>query len=108
MPELDRLSDKVRRTRRNFVKISAIGVSVVFAALYCSQRAIADPDDDNHPCFLKGMRVRTVDGDREIQDLTIGDRVPTVFNGTRLIKAISSYSLKNAISRGPGTRACCR
>jgi hypothetical protein len=96
MPEFDCLSDRLRHTRRNFVKIGAICVSATFAVLYRFQQATAreDSDDDHTPCFLKGMRVQTVDGDREIQDLRIGDRIPTVFGGTRSIKAISSYSNK--------------
>ena len=95
MPEFDCLSDRLRHTRRNFVKIGGICVSATFAVLYRFQQATAQEDsDDNPPCFLKGMRVQTVDGDREIQDLRIGDRIPTVFGGTRSIKAISSYSHK--------------
>jgi hypothetical protein len=96
MPELDRLSDRLRHTRRNFMKIGAIGASAAFAVLHRSERAAAQSCLPGHPgcpsCILKGMRVRTLDGDREIQDLRIGDRIPTIFGGTRPVKAVRSYS----------------
>jgi hypothetical protein len=101
MPELDRLPHKMRRTRRSFVKIGAIGASVAVAAFHRSTRVIAQVPCEidcppQPPCILKGMRVRTVDGDREIQDLRIGDRIPTVFGGTRPIRWISSHSYKKS------------
>jgi hypothetical protein len=112
MPQFDRLSDKVRRTRRNFVKIGVIGASASVAALHRSKRAIAaseyDTDDGHpsfsHPCILKGMRVRTIDGDREIQDLRIGDHIPAVFGGTRQIKSISSHSYEKSDPSQPWDR----
>jgi Hint domain len=96
MSEFNGLSDRLRHTRRNFLKIGAIGATAATAVLYRSQRAAAQCEPDPSLCFcvLKGMRVRTVDGDREIQDLRIGDRIPTVFGGTRPIKAVSSHSYK--------------
>lgn len=96
MPEFNRLSDKLRHTRRNFMKIGAIAASAAVAVLHHSQRAAAqcDPNSEVCFCFLKGMRVRTVDGDRDVQDLGVGDRLPTVFGGTRPIKAVSSFSYK--------------
>lgn len=109
MPEFDRLSDKLRHTRRNFLKIGAIGLSSAFGLLRLPRRAAAQELDGECgprgcPCLLKGMRVRTADGDRAVQDLRSGDRIPTVFGGTRPIKAIASYSHKRRDPSQPWDR----
>src|SRR5215218_9485606 len=107
MPEFNHLSDKLRHTRRNFLKIGAIGASAAAAVLHRSRRAEAQcrPGSELCFCFLKGMRVRTVEGDREVQDLRIGDRIPTVFGGMRPIKAISSHSYKKRDLSQPWDRS---
>ncbi|WP_162009739.1 Hint domain-containing protein [Methylocystis heyeri] len=43
-------------------------------------------------CFLEGTSIRTVDGDRRIEDLKPGDLLPTLFGGTRAIQWIGRYS----------------
>lgn len=113
MPEFDRLPDKARRTRRNFVEMAAIGASVAIAALHRSAHAAQDAQCggyntyDYEPCphcFLKGMRVRTANGDRAIQDLRVGDRIPTVFGGTRPIRRLASYSCRKSDPSQPWDR----
>ena len=42
-------------------------------------------------CFLRGTTIRTVEGDRKVEDLAIGDLVPTVFGGARPIQRIARY-----------------
>ncbi len=42
-------------------------------------------------CFLRGTRIRTVDGERRIECLAIGDLLPTVFGGTRPIQWITRF-----------------
>ena len=37
--------------------------------------------DDRRTCFLKGTMVRTITGERKVEDLAIGDLLPTHFNG---------------------------
>src|SRR5215467_3434196 len=34
-------------------------------------------------CFLKGTKIQTVEGERSVEDLGIGDLLPTVFGGVR-------------------------
>ncbi len=43
---------------------------------------------------MRGTTILTADGDRKIEDLAIGDLLPTVFGGIRPIQWIARYSLK--------------
>src|SRR6478736_3826279 len=47
-------------------------------------------------CFLKGTRIHTVKGDRKVEDLAIGDLLPTVFGGVRPIQWIARYRYKKS------------
>ncbi len=55
-------------------------------------------------CFLKGTKIQTVCGQRKVENLAIGDLLPTVFGGTRPIQWIARYRhLRNAPVK-PGAR----
>jgi hypothetical protein len=45
-------------------------------------------------CFLKGTAIRTADGDKKIEDLAVGDLLPTVFGGIRPIQWIGRYHFR--------------
>ena len=96
-----------QRTRRNIMKMGAI---LSFAALQnvsktdpasanCGNdkpvgRGCAPGDGPN--CFLKGTAIRTVSGDRKIEDLAIGDLLPTMFGGLHPIQWIGRYPRKKS------------
>ena len=54
-----------------------------------------DRDRDHH-CFLKGTAIRTAEGDRKIEDLAVGDLLPTVFGGTRPIQWLGRYRYRKS------------
>ena len=64
-----------------------------------ADRSRWDDDDWHHPhhedrerkehCFLKGTAIRTVQSDKKIEDLTVGDLLPTVFGGEEPITSIT-------------------
>jgi hypothetical protein len=52
-------------------------------------------------CFLKGTRISTATGERKIEDLHIGDMIPTVFGGMRPIEWIGRMRRTRSDRRNP-------
>jgi hypothetical protein len=52
-------------------------------------------------CFLRGTKIRTVDGERAIEALAVGDLLPTVFSGVRPIQWIERFRRKKLDARKP-------
>ena len=96
-----------QRTRRNIMKMGAILVPVVLARVKsaqatptgCSTAAAAFGRCGN--CFLKGTKIRTAEGERRIEDLAIGDLLPTMFGGPRPVQWIGRYSFKKSDPSNP-------
>jgi hypothetical protein len=96
-----------QRTRRNIMKMGAI---LSFAALQNVSKT--DPASANcgndkpvgngcgsgktQNCFMRGTTIRTVTGDRKIEDLSIGDLLPTMFGVPRPVQWIGRYSIKRS------------
>ena len=89
----------IRRSRRNLMKIGAVAVSGILGSMMtkpagaqrpCSQHPEhpVHPGATGHSCFLRGTTIRTADGDKKIEDLAVGDLLPTVFGGMRPIQWI--------------------
>ena len=100
-----------RRTRRNIMKMGAILVPATLAKISPAAafaRPPRDPDNQgnhgNHGgqhgggsnCFLKGTKIRTAEGERKIEDLAIGELLPTMFGGLRPIQWIGRYPIKRS------------
>ncbi len=54
------------------------------------------PPPPGPQCFLKGTTIRTTDGDRKIEDLAVGDLLPTVFGGIQPIQWIGRYRFRKS------------
>jgi hypothetical protein len=50
-------------------------------------------------CFLEGTQILTVDGERAIETLSIGDMLPTEFGGARPIQWLGRYLVRRSDSR---------
>lgn len=50
---------------------------------------------------MRGTRIRTVKGERRIEELTVGDLLPTVFGGVRPIEWIVRFRRKRADASKP-------
>ena len=81
-----------RRTRRNMMAMGAIFGSVVLAKT--TTAFACPPAQCKSNCFLKGTKIRTADGERKIEDLAVGDLLPTKFGGLRPIQWIGRYAFK--------------
>jgi Hint domain len=91
------LSSQEQRTRRNIMKMGAILGAV---ALTRVESAIASPvvcpSVISCHCLLRGTNIRTTTGERRIEDLAVGDLLPTVFGGVRPIQWIGRYPIKKS------------
>lgn len=103
MPSLENM----RSSRRNLMRMGALVTAAVVAKTMpaSADRPRWDDDRDDHDhheqhhhedrpgvkehCFLKGTMIRTVHGDKKIEDLLVGDLIPTVFGGEAPIKSIT-------------------
>jgi hypothetical protein len=107
MTRLDNLPTGLQSSRRNLIRIGAIVASAIIAK---TTSATADDDRDrdrdrdrhrHFQCFLKGTTVRTADGDRKIEDLAVGDLLPTLFGGISPIQWIGRYRFKKSNPEKP-------
>jgi Hint domain len=97
------LNAKAERTRRNIMRMGVVGASAIVANLAATNpgKAVPQPSPSwplpgaSH-CLLRGTRIRTTSGTRKIEDLAIGDLLPTMFGGTRPIQWIALYPIKKS------------
>ena len=118
MQELEVHLAKAQFARRHLSKMAGIGLAALIAKLAMPKPARAtmrpDPDDNNgkdnnndpddRTCFLKGTRVRTTTGEREVEKLAIGDLLPTHFNGIQPIQWIGRYKFTRSDASKPWVR----
>jgi Hint domain len=110
MGELSPLNLRVERTRRNIVKAAPILASAVALSLVRTKNAYAGGGNNNDQgqnnnnqgdrgrshCLLRGTKVQTADGERKVEDVAIGDMLPTMLGGMRPVQWIARYSLKKS------------
>jgi Hint domain len=101
MDEQSILSATEKRTRRNMIKMGAIlgsaGVAAVLTKVHPARAAPPHCVPVHFcECLLRGTNIQTVAGQRKIEDLVIGDLLPTVFGGVRPIQWIGRYSVKKS------------
>ena len=100
--ELENPNAATQRTRRNMMKMGAIlassaaGISAAHAGPIKTIICGVLPGAPRCNCFLKGTRIRTANGERKIEDLAIGDLLPTEFGGSRAVQWIGRYSVKKS------------
>jgi len=55
-------------------------------------------------CFLKGTKIRTAEGECKVEDLAVGDLLPTLFGGVRPIQWVARFAYKRSDSTKPWAR----
>ena len=117
MSHLENLPSSIQTSRRHLMKVGAIATSAIVASLATTRVANAsdnnsggnasgggrffadNPGNNNNgqtSCFLRGTTIRTAEGDRKIEDLVVGDLLPTVFGGMRPVEWIGRYPFKRS------------
>jgi hypothetical protein len=114
MLETGRLNN---RSRRNVIRAGAVLAFAAFETVSKTDPASANcghngkdvgegcEGGDPPNCFLKGTRIRTLSGDRKIEDLAAGDLLPTMFGGTRPIQWIGRFPVKKRDPSKPWPKA---
>jgi Hint domain len=103
MSPLEKAPTGIRRSRRNLIKLGAIAAPAIIAGLSQTKPAAAncghngkDVGEGCENCFLKGTTIRTANGDRKVEDLSVGDLLPTVFGGLTPIQWIGRYPFRRS------------
>ena len=106
MPGLENPLPGLQNSRRNLIRMSVLVASAILAKTTTASAndtswenadgiyGNKDPSDPH--CFLKGTTIRTADGERKIEDLAVGDLLPTVFGGTSPVQWIGRYRFKKS------------
>jgi Hint domain len=122
--ELELSNAGTQRTRRNIMRMGAIAIpatlatvrsasadsllgdlcKAVYIPLVCPLPGKGDGSGDGHGkgsgsggnCFLKGTKILTAEGERKIEDLAIGDLLPTMFSGLRPVQWIGHYPIRRS------------
>ena len=92
-----------QRTRRNMMKMGAILVPATLATVHSAAATTTVCGPLGHicitlgrNCFLRGTRIRTSGGERKVEDLAIGNSLPTMFGGLRPVQWIGRYPIKKS------------
>src|SRR5271166_5278462 len=94
---MENLPTGIQGSRRHLMKMGAIAASAVLAIAMKTTRADAVcATAIGCNCFLKGTTIRTADGDGKVEDLAVGDLLPTVFGGIRRVQWVGRYSFKKS------------
>jgi hypothetical protein len=91
--------------RRNFLAVTGRNILAIGGIVASAVAARVKPASASPVCFLAGTRIRTADGDRKVEQLAVGDLLPTVFGGLRPIQWIGSYRYKRSDRRKPWVSA---
>jgi hypothetical protein len=110
------LNVKVERTRRNIIRAGAILASAAVANIAAIKTSVAanpngpwqngPPGTQNRGnCLLRGTTIQTASGSRKIEDLAVGDLLPTLFGGQRPIQWIARYPFRKSDRSKPWVKA---
>jgi hypothetical protein len=110
------LNVKVERTRRNIIRTGAILASAAVANVAAIKTSVAanpngtwqngPPGSQNSGnCLLRGTTIQTVSGTRKVEELAVGDLLPTLFGGPRPIQWVARYPFRKSDPSKPWVKA---
>jgi hypothetical protein len=107
----------LQSSRRNLIRMTALVASALLAKTTTTPAEAGDflwfhwghhhnqnTGGSDFQCFLKGTRIRTAQGDRKIEDLAVGDLLPTVFGEASPIQWIGRYRYTKSDPAKPWVR----
>ena len=102
------LNVKAERTRRNIIRMGAILASAAVANVAAIKTSVAQQNGTKQNaamCLLRGTTIQTVSGNRKIEDLAVGDLLPTLFGGQRPIQWIARYPFRKSDPSKPWVKS---
>jgi len=112
------LNVKAERTRRNIIRMGAILASAAVANVAAIKTSVAQQNGTTQNgttqngtkqnaamCLLRGTTIQTASGSRKIEDLAVGDLLPTLFGGQRPIQWIARYPFRKSDPSKPWVKA---
>ena len=103
---------EAERTRRNVIKAGAILASAVVANVAAIKTSVAGSNDQGQNdqrhggnCLLRGTTIQTASGTRKVEDLAVGDLLPTLFGGQRPIQWIARCPFRKSDPSKPWVKA---
>ena len=95
MADAYRQPGNLARSRRNIVKAAAILTGALSSLPLVSRGASAQSRPTSSArCFLRGTEIRTLNGYRPVECLSVGDVLPTAFAGPAPIREIRHFCNK--------------
>jgi Hint domain len=106
--QLESSNSGTQRTRRSIMKMGGILVPATLGTVHSARSGelcifgicfpLDPPGGGRHSgnCFLKGTKIRTAEGERKVEDLAIGELLPTMFGGLRSVQWIGRYPFKKS------------
>jgi len=94
----ERPGERPLTTRRAMIANNAkAAVTIAAGAVVANLATIVSAKAAIHPpCFLRGTKIKTVDGERCIEDLAIGDLLPTALAGVQPVQWVGSWRVKKS------------
>jgi hypothetical protein len=84
-------SDEATPTRRGMIKNQAKVMLALGTTLLTADMAKAAP---RPPCFLRGTKLRATDGERNVEDIAVGDLLLTAFGQSRAIQWVGRWHVR--------------
>jgi Hint domain len=84
-------SDAAPVSRRGMIRSQAKVALALGTTLLTASMAKAAP---RPPCFLRGTKLRAVDGERNVENIAIGDQLVTAFGQTRPVQWVGRWQAR--------------
>lgn len=105
---LDDASDSRRKFVRNLAAIGAIAATVLSSnsanAAGCGFSPMmrrACSQGKGRQCFLRGANILTEAGERRVEDIVVGDMLPSMFGGVQRVESVVHYSYERSNQATP-------